>query len=187
MSDSKDVQEAKLRLEQARAQLDADIATLSDRLPASATMIQTGLAGGGGLAALGVVVNWLKGRLETRSEEKSLAREAEIQAKAIATAIAAQTEAHRLAEEERAARDEARAEKAERKAARKRSRTKQAAGAGAAVVAATQAAEAAVADAHDDDDGPSWGLILLVLAAVGVAIAYVTSQQDDDIWITDEP
>lgn len=175
MAESQDVRDAKLRVDQARAALDGDIATLNDRLPAGATLAKAGVAGGGGLALLGALLKWVQGRLSVRSEEKSLAREAQIQAKAIAAAIAAQTQAQLEAEERRTARDEKRSAKRDRGAA--------AAGAGAAAVAASHAAESMLEE--DDSDGPSWGLLLLIAAVIAGVVAYVTSQDDEDIWITD--
>ncbi len=169
MAETDEVRDARARVLEARAALDADIATLTDRMPAASTLVQTGVAGGGGLAALGVLLKVLQGRLAKRSEEKAITRETEIQARAIATAIAAQREAERQAEEERLAAEQARAAK---EAARAEKR------------AAKQAAKGG-GGADDGDDGVSWGLLVLVAALVAAVVAWVTSQQDDDdIWIT---
>lgn len=163
---SQELQGARQRVEEARAALDADIATLSDRLPAAATLARSGAAGGAGMALLGVGAKVAQGRLSRRSEEKALAREARIQAKAIAAAIAAQVEAQRVAEEDRAAREAARAAKAEAKAAKER--------------------DAAAGRDDQDDDGVSWGLLLLVVTAIAAVVAYVQNQRaaDEDIWLT---
>jgi methenyltetrahydromethanopterin cyclohydrolase len=162
MAESDEIRDARARLIEARTALDADIATLTDRLPAAATVVQAGVAGSGGLAAIGLLLKVLQGQLARRSAEKTITRETEIQAKAIATAIAAQREAERQAEEDRVAAEAARAAKQAAKAEKR---------------AAKEAASA------DDDGGVRWGLLVLVAALVAAVVAYVTNQDDDDIWL----
>lgn len=164
MAESDEIREARAKLIEARAALDADIATLADRVPAAATLVQAGVAGSGGLAAIGVLLKVLQGQLARRSEEKTITRETEIQAKAIAMAIAAQREAERQAEEDRVASEAARAAKEAAKAEKR---------------AAKEAAKAA----RDEDGGVQWGLLVLVAALVAAVVAYVTNKDDDDIWL----
>lgn len=177
MSESDDVKQARARVEAARSALDSDIATLTDRLPAAATLVQTGAAGGGGLAAIGVLLKVLQSQMSKRSEAKAITRETEIQARAIATAIATQREAERQAAEDAAAQAAARAAKEKAKA--------DAAAAKAAAKAEKAAAKASASDAAASDDGAPWGLLLLVAAIVAAIVAYVTSQDDEDIWLTE--
>lgn len=159
-----DKDRAQARVEEARRQLDDDLATLSDRLPAAAVVAQAGAAGGLGLAVLGAAAKQLQKKLSQRSEEKALTREAEIQARAIAAAIAAAGLHGQPGSHDHAPKP----------------KPKQAKRPTVSVPVPPPT------DAGDDDDGGApWGILLLLAGLVAAVIALVNGTgDDDDLWTT---
>lgn len=161
-----DVDNARTRVEAARQQLDDDIATLTDRLPAASVMAAGGAAGGTGLALLGVLAKQVQSRMERGKREKALTREAEIQAKAIAAAMAAAGLSG-----VRSGGDDAPARPTPTPRPRR--------------VEVPSPSAIDVELAEDDDGGAPWGILLLLAGLVAAVVAMVLGGEDDeDLWST---
>lgn len=159
-----DKEEARIRVETARTALDDDLATLTDRLPAASTVASAGAAGGTGLALLGLAAKAVQKRLDQRSQDKALTREAEIQARAIAAAIAA----------------------AGMHGPGPSGQTRSLDG-GERPEVSVPVPPPRRHDDDDDDDGVPWGLLLLLAGLVAAVVALVSGDKDDsDLWTTPE-
>lgn len=159
-----DVDNARTRVEAARQQLDDDIATLTDRLPAASVLAAGGAAGGTGLALLGVLAKQVQSRMERNKREQALTREAEIQAKAIAAAMAAAGLSGATARG---------GDDAPAPTPRPRRVT----------VPSPSAVDVELAD--EDDGGTPWGILLLLAGLVAAVVAMVLGGEDDsDLWST---
>ena len=72
----------------ARAALEHDFSTLSERIPPKETLVRNAAMGGGGLAALTALVALVTKALSNRAEERELRHEAEVHAEAVADVLA---------------------------------------------------------------------------------------------------
>ena len=160
-----DKDEARARVETARAALDDDLATLTDRLPAASVIAGAGAAGGTGLALLGMAAKQVQKKLDQRSQDKALTREAEIQARAIAAAIAAvgmgSTGPSGSGGGSRRADDDD-----DRREVR------------------VPVPPRGTMDEGDEDGGAPWGILLLLAALVAAVVALVSGKDDSDLWTT---
>ena len=155
-------EEARIRVETARTALDDDLATLSERLPAAKVVAGAGAAGGTGLALLGIAAKAVQKRLDQRSQEKALTREAEVQARAIAAAIAA----------------------AGMHGPGRSSADEDAPGRSRRPKVSVPVPPPSHLDDDDDDSGVPWGLLVLLGALVAAVVAMLNGKDDEDLWTT---
>jgi len=161
-----EIELAKARVDAARVALDDDVATLTDRMPGIGVVGAAGAAGSTGIALLGVAAKVLQKKLEQRSQEKTLTREAQIQAKAIAAAMAAVGFASAARPSETAPPPSPPTPTPSPARVARR-------------------AEEAVVRHDGDSDGPPWGIILLFVALAAAIVALVSRvRDDDDLWVT---
>lgn len=158
-----DKEEARIRVETARTALDDDLATLSERLPAAKVVAGAGAAGGTGLALLGIAAKALQKRLDHRSQEKALTREAEVQARAIAAAIAAAG----MHGPGRSTDDDGEQRQSRRPK-----------------VSVPVPPPTHLDDDSDDDSGVPWGLLFLLGSLVAAVVAMLNGKDDEDLWTT---
>lgn len=163
-----DKDEARMRVETARAALDDDLATLTDRLPAASVIAGAGAAGGTGLALLGMAAKQVQKKLDQRSQDKALTREAEIQARAIAAAIAA---VGMQGGSGPAASD----------GSPRRSRRGDD---GEPSTVSVPVPPRGRLDEDDEDGGVPWGILLLLAGLVAAVVAMVQGKDDSDLWTT---